>query len=282
MLTRWRIYIVGLFVVAALICLLGIRFLRHRGIEISRVQATFFTVGTLLTLETLIILQLSNFNLGVILPAFFGLPLIALAFLLPHMGHGWLLYLKRFTALCYGVAFCIFLVCGTLMLRAQHNAKEVDADAVIVLGAAVHGDRVTWVLENRLLAAKEFLDAHPDAICVVTGGQGPGESVSEGSAMKKYLIAQGVAEERIFAEEQARNTIENFQYSKIILDEVLGSDATLAYVTTDFHVYRAGCVAAAQGIAATGIAAKDVWYLKLNNFLRECVGICVYALRGNI
>lgn len=282
MLTRWRIYIVGVFVVAALCCLFAIRFLRHRGVEISRLQAAFFTVGALLTLETGIILRLSNFNLGVILPAFFGLPLIALAFLLPHMTHGWLLYLKRFTALCYAVAFCIFLVCGTLMHRAQHDAKDVEADAVIVLGAAVHGDRVTWVLENRLLAAKEFLDAHPDAICIVTGGQGPGESVSEGSAMKKYLIEQGVAEHRIYAEELAANTIENFRNSKVIIDEVLGSSAKLAFVTTDFHVYRAGRVAAAQGIDAEGIAAKDVWYLKLNNFLRECVGICVYALRGQI
>jgi len=280
--TRWRLYILGVFLLAALVCLLGIRFLRSRGVEISRIQAVFFTVGTLLTLETVIIMGLSNFNLGVILPAFFGLPLVALAFLLPHMDHGFLLHLKRFTALCYAVAFCIFLVCGTLMARAKHDAASVDADAVIVLGAAVHGDRVTWVLENRLLAAKDFLDAHPDAICVVTGGQGPGESVSEGSAMKKYLIEQGIAEHRIYAEERAANTIENFQNSKIILDAVLGTNARLAFVTTDFHVYRAGRVAAAQGIDAVGIAAQDVWYLRLNNFLRECVGICVYALRGQI
>ena len=280
--TRWRMYILGVFVIAAVVCLLGIRFLRSRGAAISRIQATFFTVGALLTLETCIILRLSNFNLGVILPAFFGLPLVALAFLLPHMDHGFLLHLKRFTALCYAAAFCIFLVCGTLMLRAQHSAEDVDADAVIVLGAAVHGDRVTWVLENRLLAAKTFLDSHPDAICIVTGGQGPGESVSEGSAMKKFLMERGVDESRIYAEEQAANTIENFRFSKIILDEVLGEDAALAYVTTDFHVYRAGRVAAAQGIDAVGIAAQDVWYLRLNNFLRECVGICVYALRGEI
>ena len=62
------------------------------------------------------------------------------------------------------------------------NEKEpLEADAVIVLGAAVHGDRVTWVLSNRLDAAIAYLDAHPDAIAVVSGGQGAGETVTEGS-----------------------------------------------------------------------------------------------------
>lgn len=282
MMTRWRLYILGIFLVAFLICFWGIRFLRKHGVAISRLQATFFIVGALLTLETLIVMQLSNRNLGVFLPAFFGLPLVALAFLLPHMHHGFLLWFKYFTAACYAVACCIFLVCGTLMLRAQHDASDVDADAVIVLGAAVHGDRVTWVLENRLLAAKDFLDAHPEAVCVVSGGMGSEESVTEAYAMKKYLVEAGVAENRILAEEQATNTIENFAFSKTMIDKALGSDAKIAFVTTNFHVYRAGRVAAAQGIDAIGIAAEDVWYLRLNNFLRECVGICVYKLRGQI
>ena len=45
-------------------------------------------------------------------------------------------------------------------------------------------------------------------------------------------------------------------------------------------IFVEGCKA--QGIDAVGIPADDVWYLRLNNFLRECVGICVYALRGDI
>ena len=89
-------------------------------------------------------------------------------------------------------------------------------------------------------------------------------------------------EKRIFAEEKAKNTKENFENSKAIIDQRLGSDARIAFVTTNFHVYRAGQVAKAQGIDAVGIPADDVWYLRLNNFLRECVGICVYALRGDI
>ena len=31
---------------------------------------------------------------------------------------------------------------------------------------------------------------------------------------------------------------------------------------------------------ARGLGAPDVWYLAINNFLRECVGICWYTVKG--
>lgn len=282
MYTRWRLYILAVFLVLIAATLLLIRFLRKRGVAVSRAQAILAVAGVVLIAETLIILQLSNFNLGVILPAFFGVPLLLLAFLLPQMHAGFLLFLKWLIVACYGVAAVIFLVCGCLMLGAQKSADAVQADAVIVLGAAVHGDKVTWVLENRLNTAAAYMDAHPNAICVVSGGQGAGETVTEASAMKKYLVAHGADESRIYLEEQATNTVENFAFSKRIIDEVCAENARIAFVTTNFHVYRAGRVALAQGIETVGIPAPDVWYLTLNNFLRECVGICVYALRGSI
>ena len=281
MYTRWRLYILALFSVLFLALLFGVRFLRDHGVPISRMQAFLFLLGAMLAAETLVVSTLSNFNLGVILPAFFGLPLVVAAFLLPHMDGGFLLVLKRVMQVCYALAGVIFLVCGILMLSAQHDAEDVRADAVIVLGAAVHGDKVTWVLENRLNTAAKFMAANPNAVCVVSGGQGSGESVTEGSAMKKYMVANGTDESRILAEERATDTMENFRYSKAILDDLLGEGYTTAFVTTDFHVYRAGRAARAMGLDAKGISAPDVWYLRLNNFMRESVGIAVYALRGN-
>lgn len=282
MYTRWRLYILAVFFVAAAATLLLVRFLRRHGVPMSRLQAALLLAGVLLTLETCIISTLSNFNLGVILPAFFGVPLIAMAFLLPHLTHGFGAAFKWFVAGCYALAAVVLLVCGVLMLSAQHNQKDVQADAVIVLGAAVHGDKVTWVLENRLNTTIEYLDAHPDAICVVSGGQGAGESVTEASAMKKYMLERGIDAARVYAEERATNTRENFRYSKSIIDDVCGENASISFVTTDFHCYRAGRVAMAQGIDAVALPAPDVWYLRLNNFLRESVGICVYALRGDL
>ena len=282
MYTRWRLYILAVFLVLIGSLLLIVHLLRRRGVAVSNLQALLGIAGMVLIVESGIISTLSNFNLGVILPAFFGLPLVVLAFLLPHMHHGFLLVLKWFTAGCYALAALIFLVCGTLMLRAQRNPDAAKADAVIVLGAAVHGDKVTWVLENRLNTAMDYLQSHPDAICVVSGGQGPGESVTEASAMKKYLVEHGMDAARIHLEEDAVNTLGNFAFSMEIIKDLLGDDARVAFVTTNFHVYRAQQVARAMGYDIAGIPAPDVWYLTLNNFLRECVGICVYTLRGDI
>ena len=282
MYTRWRLYILAVFVVLIGVMLFACRIWRKRGHSFSALREVFLILGVVLIAETLIISTLSNYNLGVILPAFFGVPLVFLALVLPKMNKGFLLFLKWLIALCYAVAIGIFLVCGFLMIRAASEGEKVDADAVIVLGAAVHGEKVTWVLENRLNTAMEYLNEHPKAICIVSGGQGAGESVTEASAMKKYMVDRGMDESRIYAEEKAKNTKENFEYSKAIIDETVGNNARIAFVTTNFHVYRAGEVARAQGVNAVGIPADDVWYLRLNNFLRECVGICVYALRGDI
>ncbi len=240
-------------------------------------------LGAFLVLDTIIVLNLSNYNLGVILPAILGLPLILLGVFMHHMDHGFLAFVKWFLLGCYVLGAVFLLVLGILMGTAAKRADKVDADALIVLGAAVHGDRVTWVLSNRLDTAADYLEAHPDAICVVSGGQGDGESVTEASAMQKYLVERkGIDPARILMEDKAENTRENFAFSKALIDEQLGENATIAFVTTDFHVFRAGRVAKKAGISAEGIAAPDVWYIRINNFLRECVGITVYGLRGDI
>lgn len=281
MYTRWRLYILAVFLIALAACLILVKILRKRGHSISRLQCALFTAGTLFVLETVIVLGLSNFNLGVILPGCFGVPMILLAFLLPAEEKGFARFLKRLIVIGFGCAIVIFLVCGLLMFTSGHSAEKTEGDAVIVLGAAVHGEKVTWVLENRLETAAVFLRKNPSAVCVVSGGQGAGESVTEASAMKKYLVERcGIAEERVLAEEQATNTRENFRFSMEVLENASVDAQKLAYVTTDFHVYRAGRVAKAQGLDITGIKAPDVWYLRLNNFMRESVAICVYSLTG--
>jgi uncharacterized SAM-binding protein YcdF (DUF218 family) len=159
----------------------------------------------------------------------------------------------------------------------------VKCDVLIVLGAALHGDRVTWVLSNRLDTAAAYLTAHPETTVIVSGGQGSGEDIPEAAGMQRYLIERcGIDPDRILVEDRSTSTLENFAFSKALIERELGADKKIAFVTTDFHVFRAGRVARTAGLTAPGIAAPDVWYIRINNFMRECVGICVYALRGNI
>ena len=237
-------------------------------------------VGGFLVLDTIVVCFLSNYNLGVILPAALGAPLLLLGLFWPWMDAGFWLFLRRFILVCYGLGCLFLLFLGSLMLRAIDRGEHGDYDALIVLGAAVHGDRVTWVLSNRLDTAYDYAVVHPETILVVSGGQGDGESVTEASAMASYLTHRGLDPSRILLEDRAESTAENFAFSKAIIDETLGSDASIGFVTTRFHVFRAGAVARKGGIAARGLGAPDVWYIALNNFLRECVGICWYTLKG--
>ena len=239
-------------------------------------------VGAVLVLDTVIVCFLSNYNLGVILPAVLGLPLLLLGLFWGRMDAGFWLFLRRFILVCYGLGCLFLLFLGSLMLRAIDRGDHGDYDALIVLGAAVHGDRVTWVLSNRLDAAYDYAVAHPKTVLVVSGGQGDGETVTEASAMAGYLIRRGIDPARILLEDRAESTTENFTFSKAIIDEQLSPDASIGFVTTRFHVYRAGRTAQKCGISARGIGAPDVWYIAVNNFLRECVGICWYTVKGRI
>ena len=109
--TKFRILMLCLAVGCLVAVMVGVHLLERNGrLRMSLLQKGLLALGVLLTLDTVVVSFLSNFNLGVILPAFFGLPLIALAFLLPQMQHGFLLFLKWFTVACYGVAVVIFLV----------------------------------------------------------------------------------------------------------------------------------------------------------------------------
>lgn len=237
-------------------------------------------VGSLLVLDTLIVCFLSNYNLGVILPALLGFPLLLLGLFWPYMAEGGWLLLRRAVLTVYGLGSLFLAFLGGLMVNALRPAAEEPLDALIVLGAAVHGERITWVLSNRLDEAYSYASAHPATLVVVSGGMGTGETVTEASAMKKYLLEKGLEENRILVEDRAESTVQNFAYSKAILDEVLPPEASLGFVTTRFHVYRAGRTAHKAGVDAQGIGAPDVWYLAVNNFLRECVGICWYTLKG--
>ena len=251
--------------------------MKHSGMNVILI-----VIGGLLVLDTAVVSFLSNFNLGVILPGLLGLPLLLLGFFRKYTQTGVLHTLRTVLTVCYGLALAMFIVCGILMFSACHEKPAKETDTLIVLGAALHGEKVTWVLSNRLDTAAEYLLAHPQCACVTSGGQGSGEDLPEGEAMRNYLIRAGVEAERIFEETASASTEENFRFSRVIAEKELGTDRNYAFVTTDFHVFRAGRTAKKLGIDAVGIPAPDVWYIRINNFMRECVGICYYALMGRL
>lgn len=173
------------------------------------------------------------------------------------------------------ISLLVFLETNVLMNRGGMPA--IPADAVIVLGAGVNGTEPSLSLRTRLDAALDYLEENPDVPVVLTGGQGYGEEITEAQCMYDYLTTRGVTSERILLEEQATSTAENFAFSKPLL-AVEGIDVEtdlVAVVTNDFHIYRAGLIAAREGYALTfGIPAELPWlHLEVNYCVREAFAL---------
>lgn len=175
------------------------------------------------------------------------------------------------------VAGCVVLeVAFIAFLNIYGSADSVTykEDAVIVLGAGVNGENVSVTLKNRLDRAVEYHSVNPNAVIVVSGGQGYGEDITEALAMERYLVENGVPAENIIKEENATSTEENFKFSKELLDEHFGRAYKVAYITNDFHIYRAGLMAESQGFKnATYCHSSAPLYMIVSNGIRESLAV---------
>ena len=173
--------------------------------------------------------------------------------------------------LCVGLAGLIALEIP--IIRSAHTDEDAQADYLIVLGAGVHGSTPSLSLTERLRAAKDYMERYPDAVAVVSGGQGPGEDITEAEAMRRWLEANGIAPERILMEDRAESTVQNIAYSMDILRTRGDGDAAVAIVSSEYHLFRAKWLARQQGVESPiGIAGHTGYpLLRCNYFLREAV-----------
>lgn len=182
-----------------------------------------------------------------------------------------------FTAVAIGLIVLIIL--ESLILSQVQGSEDVQADVLIVLGAGLRGETPSATLTSRLEAALNYLNAHPETVAVLTGGQGHNESISEASAMARYLREHGIDPARLYLEEQARDTRENLRYSKALIqqEQLKGS---IAVVSNGFHLYRTKRLAAGEGLQVETIAAP-VPYLWLvpSVYLREACSLLLMFAR---
>ena len=165
-------------------------------------------------------------------------------------------------------AFMLFLV-----LYGRRDTASYDEDVLLVLGAGIDGEAVTPQLERRLEAAYAYHLRNPDALLVVSGGQGEGETISEALAMERWLTARGVPSARILREERSASTYENLANTKALLEQRFSHPYRVALVTSDYHVYRAARLAAAAGLDAVHLHADAEWYALPARCLRECAAV---------
>ena len=94
-------------------------------------------------------------------------------------------------------------------------------------------------------------------------------------AMKRYLLEKDVPFEKIIEEGSSTSTAENFRFSKEILETYFYNKSyKLAFVTDDFHIYRAKLTAEREGFAGvTHCHSVGAFYTFLPNGFREILAV---------
>lgn len=178
------------------------------------------------------------------------------------------------------IALVFFLVMETVILAGGIMPPEQNLDYIVVLGAKVNGREPSGALRNRIQAAKEYLEANPSTIAVLSGGQGSDEEISEAQCMFERLTAGGVDPARLIIEDRSTDTSENLRFSR----ELIPADAEkIGLVTNNFHIFRA--LATARGLGwdnVYGVPVATTMFSMPHYLMREFIGVLYDTLRGNL
>ena len=252
------------------------------------IKKIFYTVliiiGTLGILNTIYVAKVSvGLSAGNLMQGAIGLIFIIYAILKFRLGDVPIIkhdLLRRIVIIGICAFMLLFTVVETLILTHAYSKKHerTDVNYVVVLGCAIFPDgQLTLTLAKRLNAAYNYLEDHPDTVCIVSGGQGANEPTTEAYAMAEYLESRGIDESRIIKEEESTNSKENLQFSKKIMEQY-DKDLSVAIVTSDFHIYRSLMLAKDNGLDAIGMPSYTSWYIWPSSFLREFMAVIKSAI----
>lgn len=195
-----------------------------------------------------------------------------------NVWHTWcmrILWLRRLLLIvgCGGAACCLLLSC-LIAHYAWFRPPPPDAGApIVVLGCKVIGDAPSLMLRRRLDIAVTYLQDHPHAVCVVSGGQGADEIYPEAQVMHAYLVDAGIEADRILPENRSRNTQENIAFSVALLrTQGKAEEGQIVIATDSYHQLRAGIYASKEGVSTAHLSASTPWGLLPAYWVREFAG----------
>jgi uncharacterized SAM-binding protein YcdF (DUF218 family) len=173
---------------------------------------------------------------------------------------------------------------GVAVYTFAQKDETRPADAAIVLGAAVFGERPSPVLRERINHAIGLYQAGTVRMIIFTGGQGdPGEA-TEADVAAAYAIAHGVPAAAILRETTSTNTWQNLAYAQeIAAPQELES---FLIVSTPFHMRRALAIADDLGLEAYSSPTRTIqwisWATKLRAYGQEVGSFVWYRLVGSV
>lgn len=194
----------------------------------------------------------------------------------------WKKWIKLTVVSLLSLAGIVTIINLIFILNPEIVSVNETADHVILLGGGIDKDgNLPKPVMDRVEKAAEYLKQHPESICIVTGGTLKWLPYPEAPELKNQLVNKGIAPERILVEDQAKDTIQNFQFSSKILAEYKGLsirdvlDTPTAVVTSRYHLRRSERLARRMGfknIKGIGSACPAIYVP--HSYLRE---ICAYV-----
>ncbi|MBB4638459.1 ElyC/SanA/YdcF family protein [Longimicrobium terrae] len=152
---------------------------------------------------------------------------------------------RRLVQLCLFVVACWALTVAAIHVYGRRNeARKVDA--IVVLGAAQYDGRPSPVLRARLDHAISLYKRGLAPRLIMTGGQAPGDTVSEAEVGRRYAARQGVPRRDILIENTGMTTVESM--SSVASMMKTRQLKTAVMVSDPFHMLRLKLLARQFGI----------------------------------
>lgn len=157
-----------------------------------------------------------------------------------------------------------------------------NSDVVIVLGAAVRGDRPSPVFAARIEHGITLWRAGRVRYLLFTGGKGEGASHAESAVARREALRAGVPASAILTEAASHTTRQNIIEAKSMMRTAKLRRALI--VSDPLHLRRALAMARGEGIEAAAAPAPATRYRSLSTqlpfLLRETWFLHVYWLLG--
>lgn len=183
---------------------------------------------------------------------------------------------------------CVIAVCmtailvtvGRMALAAADRPAQGQECTVVVLGCQVFPDgHPSLMLRGRINAAYDYLSAHPDAVCVASGGMDDSEPITEAQCIRDTLVSMGIDPGRIYMEDRSRSTEENLAFSaELIRANGLSDDVAIA--SDNFHQLRGAIWAERSGLTPYAIGCASPWFLTAGYWTRETAALLYMVVTG--
>ena len=165
----------------------------------------------------------------------------------------------------------LFLVVNTIIffyyeryMVAEITNLEGNADAVIILGASVKGNKLSQIVQDRTETAIQVYQ-QGKAEKILISGDGDDENYNEVATINRYLINRSIPPADIFVDFAGYDT-----YDSMWRAEKIYGVQSVIISTQRFHLPRALLIARTLGMDAEGIIADRTVYSNAErNSLRE-------------